>query len=85
MNYNEKKYNYNNEYKKRNYKRIPFDVPIPDYERIKNAAVISKQSVNGFIKDCIFLRLSELEKTGTIPGKAETDSNRTEPNQIEPE
>lgn len=76
MNYNEKKYNYNNEYKKRNYKRIPFDVPIPDYERIKNAATILNQSVNGFIKECISFRLSELEKAGTISGKADPPENK---------
>lgn len=78
MNYNKKKYAYNNEYKKLNYKRIPFDVPIPDYERIKNAATILNQSVNGFIKDCIFAKIADMEKAGIISGKADPGETKPE-------
>ncbi len=40
-------------YQKDKLKRIPLDVPIPDYERIKAHAEGHKESVNGFIKRAI--------------------------------
>ena len=40
-------------YQKDKLKRIPLDVPIPDYEQIKAHAETRKESVNGFIKRAI--------------------------------
>ena len=41
------------EYNKKNYKRVPFDVKIEDYERIKAHAESVNETVNGFIKRAI--------------------------------
>lgn len=50
---NEKKAQYNIEYKKKNIKRIPLDVPKPKYEQIKAYADSKGETVNGFIKRAI--------------------------------
>ena len=40
-------------YKKENYKRIPLDVTLLQYESIKDHTEQTKESVNGFIKRAI--------------------------------
>lgn len=40
-------------YKKENYKRIPLDVTLSDYEKIKEHAGKTKEPVNTFIKRAI--------------------------------
>ena len=49
-------------WKKRNYKRIPLEVPLGFYEEIKAAADASCESVNGFIKTAILERMQESER-----------------------
>ena len=78
--YSEKKREYNIKYQKEKMKRIPLDVQLPDYERIKSACDFLDLPVNTFIKECIFSRLTEMEKAGIIPVKeAATDPAETKP------
>ncbi len=48
---------YQLQYAKDNYKRIPLDVRIEDYERIKQASEKANESINGFIKKAINNRI----------------------------
>ena len=48
-------------YAKEKLKRIPLDVQIDDYNRIKAAATASGESVNGYIKKAVNTRI-ESEK-----------------------
>lgn len=53
---NERKaYLYN--YQKENLKRIPLDVPISKYEEIKRASEKAGETVNGYIKKAIDMRM----------------------------
>ena len=54
---NKRKYQIN--YAKNNYKRIPLDVKIEDYEKIVKASAKTGESVNGYIKKAIFKRIQE--------------------------
>lgn len=49
----DKRKEYLYEYQKAKLKRIPLDVPISDYEKIKQHAEEKSESVNGFIKRAI--------------------------------
>lgn len=53
-----KKAAYNAEYNKTHYKRVPLDLPMSDYEKLKEAAGQQGETVNGFIKTAIKMRLS---------------------------
>lgn len=55
MSDNRKEYLY--KYQKEKLKRIPLDVPIEKYEEIKQASLQVGESVNGYIKKAIELRL----------------------------
>lgn len=57
MSNDRKEYLYN--YHKEKLKRIPLDVPIAKYEEIKIAADTSGESVNGYIKKAIDMRLQD--------------------------
>ena len=46
-----KKYLY--DYQKKKLKRVPLDMQLSDYERLKAAAVGAGQTVNGFVKQAI--------------------------------
>lgn len=46
------------QYAKENLKRIPLDVSKRKYEEIKKASIESGESVNGYIKHAIELRLN---------------------------
>lgn len=50
---NEKKKQYDIEYKKNNLKRVPLDLPVEFYEDVKEHAQKKSESVNGFIKRAI--------------------------------
>lgn len=50
---------YDQEYRKKNYKRIPLDVTPEYYEQIKRSAESAGESVNGYIKEAIRLRMGE--------------------------
>lgn len=62
MPYNEKKKAYNRNYAKERMKRIPLDVLKEKYEEIKAAAEESGQSVNGYIKEAVEMRLAAKNK-----------------------
>ena len=52
-----KKTQYNLEYAKKNLKRIPLDVQKEKYEAIKAAAEAAGESVNGYIKTAVDMRM----------------------------
>ena len=57
MPYNEKKKAYNIEYAKKKLKRIPLDVQLEKFDEIKTAADRAGESVNGYIKTAIDMRM----------------------------
>lgn len=63
MSYSKAKRDYNVQYIKDNIKRVPLDMQKDQYERIKSAADIAGESVNGYIKKAIEERM-ERETTG---------------------
>ena len=58
---NENKSQYDMQYAKNNLKRIPLDVRKEKYEQIKAAAEAAGESVNGYIKKAVDLRLESGE------------------------
>lgn len=62
MAYSKKKTEYNIEYAKKNIKRIPLDVQKNKYEEIRTAAQNAGESVNGYIKKAIDMRMAEDRK-----------------------
>ena len=61
MPYSETKKAYNAEYIKKHIKRIPLDVQNDQYDAIKAAADSVGESVNGYIKKAVFMRISAEE------------------------
>lgn len=61
MPYNEKKKAYNVEYAKTHLKRVPLEMQKDLYEEIKKAAEDCGESVNGYIKGAIAMRLKKKE------------------------
>lgn len=57
MAYNESAYKASQKYKAAHIKRIPFEVQIEEYERIKAAAEQANQRVNAYIKEAIRMRM----------------------------
>lgn len=57
MPYSERKKSYNADYIKQNIKRIPLDVQIEKFAEIKAAAEAAGESVNGFIKKAVDIRM----------------------------
>lgn len=55
--YSEKKKQYNVEYTKAHYKRIPLDVTHDKYDEIKSASDHAGETVNGYIKKAVDMRL----------------------------
>ena len=53
MGYKENKKIYNIEYKKKNLKRVPLDLPLEKYEELKSHCQERSESINGFIKRAI--------------------------------
>ena len=77
MAYSKGSYESSKKYKEKNIKRVPLDVQIEMYERIKQAAEANGETVNGFIKQAISERLNRVQTdTGRI-NKQDTDSTRT--------
>lgn len=62
MTYSENKRKYNDKYKQENMKRIPLDVQKTKYEEIKTAADNAHESVNGYIKKAIDMRMESESK-----------------------
>jgi hypothetical protein len=61
MPYTEQGYQASKKYKAGKIKRVPLDMQISDFERVKEAAAAVGETVNGYIKKAIFDRL-EREK-----------------------
>jgi len=57
MTWKENKKAYNKKYANEKLKRIPLDVQISKYEEIKTAADNAGESVNGYIKKSIDMRI----------------------------
>lgn len=57
MAYSEASYKAANEYKKKNIKRVPLDMQIADYEKLKAAADACGEKVNEYIKKAIQQRM----------------------------
>lgn len=57
MAYNETTYKATTKYKSAHIKRIPLDVQLSEYELIKASADASGETVNGYIKTAIRLRM----------------------------
>lgn len=57
MTYNENKKKYNDQYKRDHFKRIPLDVQKEKYDQIKAAADKANESVNGYIKKAVDMRM----------------------------
>lgn len=58
MTYSEKKKAYNTDYTKSHYKRISLILDFDTYDKIKLAASLSGESINGYIKAAILARLA---------------------------
>lgn len=52
---------YKNEYARTHYKRIPLDVSLDEYDKIKAAASACNETVNGYIKKAINARFDSCE------------------------
>lgn len=57
MTYDKNKRQYNDQYRKDHFKRIPLDVQKEKYDQIKAAADNAGESVNGYIKKSIDMRM----------------------------
>ena len=57
MAYSESAYKASQKYKAAHIKRIPFEVQIEEYDRIKEAADKANQRVNAYIKEAIRMRM----------------------------
>ena len=55
----ENKKQYSMQYAKKNYKRDPLDLTLEKYEQVKEASAKAGETVNGYIKKAIDLRLEE--------------------------
>lgn len=60
MAYSKESYESSKKYKEKNIKRVPLDVQIEMYEKIKQAAEANGETVNGFIKQAISDRLNRV-------------------------
>ncbi len=60
--YTEKKKQYNLAYAKKNLKRVPLDLQLEFYADIKAAADAAGESVNGYIKKSVQMRLESEKK-----------------------
>ena len=57
-----KKHAYTMQYAKRTYKRVPLDLRIENYELLKKTAEAAGETVNGYIKKAIELRMNAENK-----------------------
>ena len=67
MSYNDKTKQYVYEYKAKNIKRVPLDMPITEYDQLKQAAVAAGMTVNGFIKQAIRAAISVADGVQASP------------------
>ncbi len=71
MAYSKGSYESSKKYKEKNIKRVPLDVQIEMYEKIKQAAEANGETVNGFIKQAITDRLNRVQTNTGSTGTAE--------------
>lgn len=57
MSYNQKKREYNVSYTRTHIKRVPLEMQLWQYDRLKAAADAAGESVNGYIKKAIAMRM----------------------------
>lgn len=62
MSYNEKQKEYSLKYAKENLKRVPLDLKKEEYEKLSDAAKSADMSINGFIKEAIEEKISQLQR-----------------------
>ena len=55
----EKQIQYINDWKRANVKRVPLELPLERYEAVAKAAQDSGESVNGYIKTAIQMRMQK--------------------------
>ncbi len=55
--YNDKSKAYSIEYAKARLKRVPLDLPLAKYQELAAAAAVAGESINGYIKKAIDLRM----------------------------
>ena len=68
MAYSEASYTAAKKYKEKNIKRVPLDMQIEKYEKLKEAAEAAGEKVNEYIKKAIDQRMEkELATTGIEP------------------
>ncbi len=60
MSYTKGSYESSKKYKEKNIKRVPLDMQIDMYEKLKQAAETNGETVNGFIKKAIAERLRDV-------------------------
>ena len=68
MPYNEASYKAAQKYRASKIKRVPLDMQISDYDKVKTHAEAHSESVNGFINRAIS---EAMERDGAAPGGAE--------------
>lgn len=66
MPYSEASYKASQKYRANNIKRVPLDMQIADYEKLKAHAEAHSESVNGFIKRAVFETM-ERDETASLP------------------
>jgi len=62
MSYTKESYESSKKYKEKNIKRVPLDMQIDMYDKIKQAAEMNGETVNGFIKKAIAERLRDVSQ-----------------------
>lgn len=58
-----------NTYKKRTYKRVPLELKIADYERLRAAAAATGETVNGFIKRVLAEHIGDTANRDGVGGR----------------
>lgn len=71
------KKSYDEAYKKKNLKRVPLDMQLWQYDRLKAAASAAGESVNGYVKKAIAMRMSADHFDGAA-GSPDSDGEGTE-------
>ena len=60
-------------YRTKHYKRISVDVPLEDYDSLKKAVAIEKESVSNFVKNAVKSRVEQIMEEEHVKGEDEDD------------
>ena len=78
MPYNEASYKASQKYRANNIKRVPLDMQLTDYNKLKAHAEARSESVNGFVKRAILETMQRdaaaPEDNGRVPGTKKEDA-----------